>query len=436
MRAAGICAARLNTTTTGGSSFSVGQYYTIGQSWRTVRSSVMTGGAGGTNVYVRIDIAQGALAAELYVDCVQVNATPICPWQLGSTAQAADSLIQTLRTESSWSEVFAVQTLAYEETYEAAAALTIRTWSLDADNKIVLTFDPADNKFKITRTIDGTPEAAVLSAAQYWHGEQAIRFVLAVSAAAVHLTIDNAGQIETLDDGGLAALVDADITAAWGDCPLWVLQLAAAHLAIFRSEDPENFDWADPDSLVLLQPYPVTGDLSIPSQALTADTTYYYLARAVSAYGQLSEPVLTDACAVVVQDDGTVEPPVGNEPADLTVTPVAGGVLEVRWRYSEAGQPAVPTGFKIYSVSDDPEPLWTLLATVPYRNRPAAWRSEALAHETELAVCVRTYKTYTFGTGEEAYDVDYETANTATVTATADAVGPPAITGLAVELIE
>jgi hypothetical protein len=48
---------------------------------------------------------------------------------------------------------------------------------------------------------------------------------------------------------------------------------------------------------------------------------------------------------------------------------------------------------------------------------------------------VRTYKTYTYGTGEEAYDVDYETANEATVTGTADAEGPPAITGLTAELV-
>ena len=202
---------------------------------------------------------------------------------------------------------------------------------------------------------------------------------------------------------------------------------------MYRSEDPEDFDWTDP---VLLEPFPVTADLAIPDQALTAGTTYYYLARAVSPYGVLSEPVLTDACAVVVQEDGSVEPPVGNEPEDLAVTAIAGGVLEVRWRYSEAGQPAAPTGFKIYSVSDDPEPVWTLLATIPLRGSSRyRWNSAALAHETELSLCVRAYKTYTYGEGEEAYDVDYETANTATVTAAADAEGPPAITGLTAELL-
>lgn len=206
-----------------------------------------------------------------------------------------------------------------------------------------------------------------------------------------------------------------------------------AYLAIYRSEDPADFDWSAP---VHLEPYPITGNLTLAGQALMAATTYYYLARAVSPYGVLSEPVLTDVLTVVVQDDGAVEPPVGNEPTDLTVTSVAGGVLQVRWRYSEAGQPAEPTGFKIYSVSEDVPPVWTLLATIASRGgRNYTWNSAALAHETELAVCVRTYKTYTYGTGEEAYDVDYETAITATVTAVADAEGPPAITGLTAALI-
>ena len=176
-----------------------------------------------------------------------------------------------------------------------------------------------------------------------------------------------------------------------------------------------------------------TETFTVPDQALTPGT-YLYALVAVSPYGVFSE--IGPALEVVVQDDGSVDPPVGNEPEDLAVTAIAGGVLEVRWRYSEAGQPAEPTGFKIYSVSDDPEPVWTLLATIPLRGSSRyRWNSAALAHETELSVCVRTYKTYTYGTGEEAYDVDYETANEATVTGTADAEGPPAITGLTAELI-
>lgn len=201
--------------------------YYSGNSWREARTLPFTVAEGDEANVHRIFISVPAHVGQrtIYIDAIQVIKAPYNPWQVGGTAKVADALTETVTTAKVWSDVFAIRAKMLNTYYalSPAAALTIKTWALDANNKIVLTYDPADLKFKITRTIAGSAKSVVSSAATYWHGESCIKFILRVSGTAVNLDIQNGRAIETLSDGGMAALLDAEIVGTYGDFPMVVL---------------------------------------------------------------------------------------------------------------------------------------------------------------------------------------------------------------------
>jgi len=113
-----------------------------------------------------------------------------------------------------------------------------------------------------------------------------------------------------------------------------------------------------------------------------------------------------------------------NAPLALRARPLAGGRIQLRWRYSTINQPVRPTGFRIYMDSgsgfDFDNPTATVTASgVLSRSagyEPSPWVSDALDHGQTYRFCVRSFNA----------DAG-ETQNTDYVAVKADAVGPDAI---------
>ena len=184
--------------------------------------TVVEGETDGYRMYIYFDLVDGQeIGIEL--DAAQLIELPYTPWQLESAARAADVLTETVTPGKLWTDVFAVQTLLSNEYYAADDQLVIKTWALDANNKIDIVYDPSDAKIKLIRTIAGSAQTAVASSAQYWNGDACLKFALRVSSDAVKLDIQNGRAIETLSDDGMSALLDAEIVGTYGDFPMVVL---------------------------------------------------------------------------------------------------------------------------------------------------------------------------------------------------------------------
>lgn len=158
--------------------------------------------------------------------------------------------------------------------------------------------------------------------------------------------------------------------------------------------------------------------ISIPEQALPANTIWHYIRRQVSGCALESDD--SPICKVIIDSAGNMIGSTPNPPLDLTIEQLSGGKLKLRWRYTRIEEEIVPTGFNIYMDSGSGFNWETPTATVSYSAiNEFAWTSGALTHGQLYRFCVRSYRT---GAGE--------TQNTGFVAALADSVGPEAITGL------
>lgn len=198
-------------------------YHSVDSRWKQIMSVPYTvqSGEGGTYT-INLMTWGGPNPINYYVDSIQVTECPAKPWQVGGTPQVQDALTETVTVGKVWTDVFAVNTLWIRPRYAADSARVIKTWAV-GNNSIAISYDPADFKFKLTRTIAGSAQTAILSAAQYWHGNTALKFALRVSGAATSLTIQNGRAIETLSDGGISDLLDGEIVGTYGDFPMCVL---------------------------------------------------------------------------------------------------------------------------------------------------------------------------------------------------------------------
>ncbi len=160
--------------------------------------------------------------------------------------------------------------------------------------------------------------------------------------------------------------------------------------------------------------------VSIPAQALQAGTIWHFVRRQVSDCGL--ESADSDAAVVVIDSAGDMIALAPNAPQSLEAEQVAGGKIEVKWRYSRLNQEIAPTGFKVYIDSGGGFDFDTADATVAYGlggNGEFEWESDALINGKTYKFCVRSYA----GTGGETQNTNY-------VSEVADSSGPDAITGL------
>jgi len=193
----------------------------------------------------------------------------------------------------------------------------------------------------------------------------------------------------------------------WGD-----MHGPLAHHHIYCGQDG-NVDYENIQAEMLLD----ADSIAIPNQVLPPGTIWHYIRRQVSKCGKESKD--SPLCKVVIDAEGNMVPLCPNPPMDLAITPIAGGKFKIRWRYNTADQEIPPTGFKIYLIEDGE---WTLLDTVTYLvggYGEFTWTSSEFEDGQKCQFGVRSYAE---GFGESQ--------NTNIISATADAVGPPVITGL------
>lgn len=164
------------------------------------------------------------------------------------------------------------------------------------------------------------------------------------------------------------------------------------------------------------------------SDAIVAAGTYNFGVRAEDSGGK--EEFNSDVTVTVKIKDTPIEeiPNLPNAPVGLTLTPVAGGLIQIDWLYDTTDQEVVPSLFSIYydnntGVVDYVTPLDTVLysaGTVQGRYLAFTFTTGALGDG--LA--------YIFGIRAKSAAGDEE-ENTVTETATADSTAPNAPTGLA-----
>jgi len=191
---------------------------------------------------------------------------------------------------------------------------------------------------------------------------------------------------------------------------------------VYADDGAGNFDDLLPAALGVAAGGAITIPISLTTEAVTQ-----FKQAGVSPGGIIGE--MSDALALEVDAAGNIVGPVGNNASELTATPIAGGIIQLDWQYDRTDEPATPRGFKVYRFEGG---AWTLKATVALtENRlrydpnvsQQTWTSGAFAHSTATEWQVRTYKT--IGA------VDYERlADAPEASATADAQGPTAVTGL------
>jgi hypothetical protein len=80
-----------------------------------------------------------------------------------------------------------------------------------------------------------------------------------------------------------------------------------------------------------------------------------------------------------------------NAPESVCARPAAGGCVELRWRYSPAGQEAAPSVFEVFGDGGGTMDWQTPIAEVAYRRGRAdyQWTSAAFEHGARLRFAVR-----------------------------------------------
>jgi len=191
---------------------------------------------------------------------------------------------------------------------------------------------------------------------------------------------------------------------------------------VYADDAAGNFD----DLLPCARGAAAGGAIAIPI-SLTTEAVTQFKQTGVSPGGTIGE--MSDALALETDAAGNIVGPVGNNASELTATPLAGGTIKLDWEYDRTGEPATPTGFKVYRFEGDGWALYDTVVLTENRLRydlnvsQQAWTSGGFAHGIVTQWQVRTYKTIG--------STDYERLTDAPqASATADAQGPAAVTGL------
>jgi hypothetical protein len=201
--------------------------YWVDSNWKKITTLPFTVASGEGDFYRLYFTVYGTTAGytgpakTLYIDCVQFTEVPNTDWQIGGTARVADTYTETATTGKLFTDVFAVQANCLP--LYLTGTIPIKTWALDANNKIVIAWDADNSKFTLTRTIAGSAQTTVSSAATYFFPQSCIKFILRVSGSSIKLDIQNGSSVATLSDDGMTSLLDAMITGTYGTFPMVVL---------------------------------------------------------------------------------------------------------------------------------------------------------------------------------------------------------------------
>jgi hypothetical protein len=187
--------------------------------------------------------------------------------------------------------------------------------------------------------------------------------------------------------------------------------LSGGYLVVYRGQDGN----IDDDTIVAFM-RSTDSRVSIPYQALAANTIWSYIRRLVSDCG-LESPDSPD-CIVRIEADGDMILAAPNKPMNLTLERLADAKMRLCWRYTAIGQEVPPSGFNIYVDSGSGFNFGSpdAVKNVPGGNGEYSWTSASLVNGQRYKFCVRAFRS---GEGE--------TQNTDYVSGIADSVGPDAI---------
>ena len=188
---------------------------------------------------------------------------------------------------------------------------------------------------------------------------------------------------------------------------------------VYRDDGAGTFD----DCMPCARADEGDSSVTVAAQDLGTDNLYQYRRLAVSPAGSVSD--VSSTVDVEVDGSGDLVGPIGNAATNLTATALSGGDVRLTWQYDPAGEPATPTGFKIYH-STDGGSNYTLDGTKAYREGMLRFHytDASLSNGQAYTFKVVTYRTISL--------TDYELGDFPTDTATADSDGPAAVTGLTV----
>ena len=160
-----------------------------------------------------------------------------------------------------------------------------------------------------------------------------------------------------------------------------------------------------------------TAITNFPFVTHAASTRYWYLVRAVGA-GGVEEQNESQIVRAELDGAGELLGPEPNAPESVRARPVAGGCVELRWRYGPAGQEVEPSVFEVFADGGGTMDWQTPVAEVAYRRGRVdyVWTSAAFEHGSRLRFAVRAKSA--MGVSER---------NETVVIVEADALGPPSL---------
>lgn len=195
----------------------------------------------------------------------------------------------------------------------------------------------------------------------------------------------------------------------------WFWARPSGCMTIYRGQDGD----VDFDSIQAVMDID-DEQIDIGNQFLPANSIWHYVRCQVSGCGLEGEG--SPPCIVRINANGDMYGNMPNVPLPLEARQIAGGKIELKWRYSTINQEVMPTGFNIYMNSGSGFDYTTSIDTVDYdmgRAGEFTWLSDVLTNGQLYRFIVRSDNA-----------TEDETTNTASVAVTADSAGPPAITGI------
>jgi hypothetical protein len=200
--------------------------------WTKINLAPFTCPVGDDQIRIRVDVKwRGGAAGNpiwAYMDLFQISDVQGFD-QLGGVAGARDRLQVTATMPAAWTNLFTIYPIVHAD-YLGSAVIPIRTYKAGADDYASILYDAGNKKIGIQRTVATVPQAAVWSAALYFHQNSPIRLALRSDGTNLKLSYANGAAVVHLTDDTVPGLVSGSVSILTGDnagdgpLPHWLAQ--------------------------------------------------------------------------------------------------------------------------------------------------------------------------------------------------------------------
>lgn len=173
-----------------------------------------------TNTTIRVQLSATAEAAgrcEWLTDDFQISAGDPTHWQVGGTALAASLLSGTTTAGTTLTHSTTVYPVCASWRQTSASKAYIWAYIVDASNYVEVYYLPSAKKFGVQRTVGGSAQTAVETAAVEFGDLTPIRLTLTSSASGIALGVAITSNTFTASDSAMTGLYSGAVTIKYAD---------------------------------------------------------------------------------------------------------------------------------------------------------------------------------------------------------------------------